>query len=326
MKPHPYIKRDRRKVDPRKADLRPPEIRQPEPGKPDIRTPEPRKHVVRQPDFRKPVVRTPEPRKPEHRKPIAPKHPRPTDWGKVAEWYDGLVGNEGSEYHREVIFPGMLRMLRLQPGEKVLDVACGQGAFCRLLAEKGASVSGMDAAEPLVKIARERGPATISYGVGDARKLDFLTESHFDAAACILALQNIDHLLPVFAGIARALKPAGRFVMALMHPSFRGPKATSWGWDETTGVQYRRVDRYLLPRKEPIFTHPGKKTGEYTWEFHRPLQNYVRALRGAGLYVDSLEEWPSHKNSDSGPRAPAENQARREIPMFMAIRAVKFGA
>jgi hypothetical protein len=36
-----------------------------------------------------------------------------------------------------------------------------------------------------------------------------------------------------------------------------------------------------------------------------------------------MEEWTSHKVSDSGPRAPAENKARQEIPMFMAVRAVK---
>jgi hypothetical protein len=39
--------------------------------------------------------------------------------------------------------------------------------------------------------------------------------------------------------------------------------------------------------------------------------------------VDALEEWPSHKTSTSGPRAPAENVARKEIPMFLAVRAVK---
>ncbi len=261
-----------------------------------------------------------------------PRHPRksgrpvpqrPTDWGKVAQWYDDLVGDEGSEYHREVVFPGVLRMLRARAGEKVLDVACGQGAFCRLLAEKGVEVTGIDAAAPLVKIARERGPDSIAYRVADARKLDFLPEGHFDAAVCILAIQNIDQLSPVFAGIARAIKSSGRFVMALMHPCFRGPKFTSWGWDDAAGVQFRRTDRYLLPRKEPIYTHPGHKTGEYTWEFHRPLQNYVRAICGAGLFIDSLEEWPGHKHSDSGPRAPAENQARREIPMFLAIGAAK---
>jgi hypothetical protein len=36
-----------------------------------------------------------------------------------------------------------------------------------------------------------------------------------------------------------------------------------------------------------------------------------------------MEEWPSHKTSTSGPRAAAENVARKEIPMFLAIRALK---
>jgi hypothetical protein len=41
------------------------------------------------------------------------------------------------------------------------------------------------------------------------------------------------------------------------------------------------------------------------------------------LLIDALEEWPSHKTSTSGPRAAAENTARKEIPMFLALRAVK---
>ena len=110
----------------------------------------------------------------------------------------------------------------------------------------------------------------------------------------------------------------------MTHPCFRSPKETSWGWDQAS-VQYRRVDRYLLPRKHPIVTHPGKKTGQYTWSFHRPIQAYIKSLRTAGLLVDALEEWPSHKTSTSGPRAAAENTARKEIPMFMAMRAVKVG-
>src|SRR5688572_10414821 len=247
----------------------------------------------------------------------------PTDWSNVADWYDQLVGEEGSEFHREVVFPNTLRLLALQPGDPVLDVACGQGAFCRVLHERGAKVTGVDAATPLIKLARERSDVSIKYFVADAKRLDFLPPAHFAAASCILAIQNIDDVAPVFTGVARALLPGGRFVCVMMHPAFRGPKFTSWGWDEEKKVQYRRVDRYLLPRKEPIFTHPGKKSGEYTWTFHRPLQSYVKALRAANLLVDAIEEWPSHKQSTSGPRAAAENTARKEIPMFLAIRAVK---
>ena len=41
------------------------------------------------------------------------------------------------------------------------------------------------------------------------------------------------------------------------------------------------------------------------------------------MLIDAIEEWASHKVSDSGPRAPAENTARKEIPMFMAMRGIK---
>jgi ubiquinone/menaquinone biosynthesis C-methylase UbiE len=277
------------------------------------------------------------PKRPPHHKPHrpTPKGPAPqqkqTHWGGVADWYDGLVGEEGSEYHRHVVFPGVLKLLRLQPGQCVLDVACGQGAFSRLLHSKGALVTGVDAAQQLIDHARQRNanlpptPEAPKYFVGDARNLNFLPHDHFDSAACLLAIQNIDKLPPVFAGVARALKLNGSFVLVMMHPVFRGPKFTHWGWDEEAKTQYRRIDRYLLPRKDPIFTHPGKKTGEYTWSFHRPVQSYVKALRGAGLLVDAIDEWPSHKVSEPGPRAAGENTARKEIPMFMAVRAVKVG-
>ena len=246
-----------------------------------------------------------------------------TDWGEVADWYDQLVGESGSEYHREVVLPGVLRLLAMQPGEKAIDIACGQGVLCRILNERGVEATGVDAARELIAAARERGPQTIRYDVADARELKFLPTDHFAAAACVLAVQNINPLQPVFEGVHRLLKPGGRLVIVMMHPAFRGPRETSWGWDEKAKVQYRRTDRYLLPRKTPIVAHPGKAPGVYTWTFHRPMESYVKALRSGGLLVDALEEWPSHKTSTSGPRAAAENTARKEIPMFLAMRAVK---
>jgi ubiquinone/menaquinone biosynthesis C-methylase UbiE len=256
-----------------------------------------------------------------------------TDWSGVAGWYDKLVGEEGSEYQRQVVLPGAMRLLGLNPGDACVDVACGQGVLCRQLADRGVKMTGIDAAPPLIAAARSRqkadadnaggAPPSIDYRVGDARDLSFLPPATFDAAACLLAIQNINPIGPVFSGVAAALKPWGKFVLVMMHPCFRGLKETAWGWDDKTGVQYRRVDRYLLPRKSPIVAHPGKDPDTYTWSFHKPIEAYARALRGAGLLIDAMEEWPSHKTSDSGPRAAAENSARKEIPMFLAIRALK---
>jgi ubiquinone/menaquinone biosynthesis C-methylase UbiE len=246
-----------------------------------------------------------------------------TDWGGVAQWYDQLVGDEGSEYQREVVLPGVIRLLAPNAGESMLDIACGQGVLARMLLERGVKVTGVDASRELIATARQRSDPAITYQVGDARQLDLLPAEEFAAAACVLAIQNIHPIQGVFGGVARALKPGGRFVIAMMHPHFRGPKETSWGWDEKNTVQFRRVDRYLIPRKSPIVAHPGKSAGTYTWTFHKPLEHYIKAARQAGLLIDALEEWPSHKTSTSGPRAAAENRAREEIPLFLAMRALK---
>ncbi len=169
------------------------------------------------------------------------------------------------------------------------------------------------------------GPGALRYEVADVRQglPPTLRQESFDAAACVLAIGNIHPIQPVFAHSASGLRVGGRMVLVMMHPCFRVPQASAWGWDAEKRIQYRRVDHYLLPRKIPIATHPGKAPDQFTWSFHKPLELYVKALRQAGLLIDAIEEWPSHKSSDSGPRASAENTARKEIPLFMAIRCVK---
>src|SRR5207249_8982333 len=83
-------------------------------------------------------------------------HPPATHWGDVAEWYDALVGEEGSEYQRKVVLPGAIRLLGVEPNDHVLDIACGQGVLCRMLARQEVRTLGIDAAEDLVWLARDR--------------------------------------------------------------------------------------------------------------------------------------------------------------------------
>jgi hypothetical protein len=108
------------------------------------------------------------------------------------------------------------------------------------------------------------------------------------------------------------------------HPAFRVMKKSSWGWDEEKKIQYRRVEEYLSESKERIQMHPGDRPKEYTISFHRPLQYYFKSLNKSGFSVDKLEEWNSHKKSQPGPRAKAEDRARKEIPIFLFLEARKF--
>jgi hypothetical protein len=120
------------------------------------------------------------------------------------------------------------------------------------------------------------------------------------------------------------LRPGGRIVMVILHPAFRTPRQTRWGWDEQRQAQYRAVDGYMSPRRVPIDVRPFRAPGEaQTVTYHRPLQAYVQALTDAGFAVTRLEEWISHKVSQPGPVADAENRARQEFPLFLAILAEK---
>jgi hypothetical protein len=166
------------------------------------------------------------------------------------------------------------------------------------------------------------------FAVADARALAVDALGTFDAIACVMALANIEPIEPVLHSCAALLRPGGIWLAVLPHPAFRAPRQTSWGWDRSAEGgprQFRRVDGYLSPAQVRIVANPGGvargDAAIETWTFHRPLQSYLRALGNAGLWVEALEERPSLRNSQPGPRAAAENRARREIPLFLALRA-----
>jgi protein-L-isoaspartate O-methyltransferase len=69
---------------------------------------------------------------------------------------------EEQEPQSRPLYEHALRRLRIGEGTAVLDVGCGSGFFCRLAADAGARVSGIDAAGPLVEIAKGRVPTATS--------------------------------------------------------------------------------------------------------------------------------------------------------------------
>ena len=245
-----------------------------------------------------------------------------TSWNKVAGWYDKLVGERGSDYHEKVLLPGALRMLAPQKGEKVLDVGCGQGGFSRELARSGADVTGLDSSEKLIKTAKSRS-ANIKYFTADASNLRILQSGSFDAASCIMAIQNMEPLDKVIGEMARILKNDGRLLLVMSHPCFRIARQSGWGIDEKRKLQYRRVDSYMTAQKIPIQMHPGSAPGLHTWTFHRPLTEYFKQLNARDLVVTRFEEWVSHRQSKPGSSSRMENRARGEIPMFLSLLARK---
>jgi SAM-dependent methyltransferase len=236
-----------------------------------------------------------------------------TSWDGVAHWYDGWVGANGSEHHRQLAVPLALALLAPRRGERIVDVGCGQGVLAEAIARGGADYLGVDASPRLVEYARRRHPRA-RFAVGDARRLA-LTGRGFDAAVFLLSLQDMDPLDAVIAATADALAPRARITLVLTHPCFRIPRQSGWGDDPLRRLRYRRVDRYLTPLAVPWRFAFGERRAR-TVSFHRPLRDYVAALSSRGFAVDALEEIAGLEHEPS-PRPPGNP----DIPLFLGLRA-----
>lgn len=101
----------------------------------------------------------------------------------------------------------VLELLAPKPGERILDLGCGDGVLTQRLVESGATVIGVDADKAMVAAAVAKG---LDARFMDARQLAFTRE--FDAVFTNAALHWVGASAVVTAGVARALKPGGRYV------------------------------------------------------------------------------------------------------------------
>lgn len=217
-------------------------------------------------------------------------------------------------------------LLRPHAGEEILDVGGGQGVLAPYLADAEARVTVVDASPKLIAAAKRRHARlpNVRFLVGDARRLTAvagLEGGGYDAAVFLLSIQDMDPLDDVARGVAWALRPAGRVVMLMTHPAFRQPRHSGWGYDEGRKLTYRRIDGYLSPMAVPM---KSLGDGPPTRSFHRPISSYVNSLGDVGFAVDAmleLADLPPERRPGRAARGDARAQA--EIPIFLALRAVR---
>ena len=99
-----------------------------------------------------------------------------------------------------------LDLLDPQPGERILDVGCGEGTLTRKIMARGADVLGVDDSPEMVRFAREKGVDAV---LMDAADMPFVAE--FDAAFSNAVLHWVLEKEQAARAIFRALKPGGRF-------------------------------------------------------------------------------------------------------------------
>lgn len=230
----------------------------------------------------------------------------------IAEWYDTWVaGSIGDDPY----FAESDALMGDVAGQRICDLACGQGRVARYLAARGAQVVGIDASAKLLAIARRQEqdePHGIAYLQADARNLDGVANHAFDGVLCHMALMDIAELAPTLYTVARILRPGGWFVFATFHPCFHtsrsGELQAPDGWVRTIGSYF--VEGYW---RSATRVGPPGKIGAYHWT----LSSYLNTLIDAGLHVEQIRE------VQAGPETMARRPIWAEVPAILAVRCRK---
>ena len=240
---------------------------------------------------------------------------KPSGWDDVADWYDGWVGKSGSDHHRKIAIPALVKILNIEREQSLIDIGCGSGVLAPYIAQAGVSYTGVDISKRLISTARQYHGKDGQFLMGDARKLSHVVPANsFDAATFLLSIQDMNPLDDVLEQAHSVLHDGGKLAVLMTHPCFRIPRQSGWGFEQSKKLQYRRIDRYLTPLKIPMKQH---KRGA-TISFHRPLSTYINSLGQCGFVVDKLDEITYEQGTSR-----AEKRASSEFPLFMALRARK---
>jgi SAM-dependent methyltransferase len=247
-----------------------------------------------------------------------------------AMWMAGDYG-----HFAKYLEPGAMEFfprLRIAPGERVLDVACGAGQLALPAARAGAAVTGIDIATNLIEQARSRAQAEglpIRFEEGDAEDMPY-EDAAFDVVYSLIGAMFAPRPERVAAEFVRVCRPGGRIVMGNWTPGgFVGqmfkitgkhvpppagmPSPVLWG-DEAAvrerlddGIADLQLTRKMYPFKYPF---PPSEVVEFFRTYYGPTNRAFAALdsdKQAALRNDLEQLWSAHNQaSDGGTEIAAE--------------------
>ncbi len=232
------------------------------------------------------------------------------DFGEIAKF----SANEGSEF---------IRRLGVQPGQRVLDVACGTGNLAIPAARAGAVVTGVDIASNLVQAARERAKSeglTVQFDEGDAEELPY-GDTSFDVVVSMFGAMFAPRPGKVVTELSRVCRPAGTIAMANWTPQgFVGktfrlmsqhvpppqgvPAPVLWGEESIVRDRFGdKAQSVKAQRREAQFDYPfgPAEVVQFFRTYFGPTHMAFARLDGAGqqkLASDLEQLWTDHNEGD----------------------------
>lgn len=244
-------------------------------------------------------------------------------WDAKATFWDERMG-EGNQFHTQLIHPAVVDLLQVQPGERVLDIACGNGQMARHLAQSGAQVLATDFSAVFLERAQARAEGStyaerITYRLADATSPDDLAAlgSGYDAVICLMGMMDMPEIAPLAQALPRLLRPGGRFVFAVQHPAFNSAYVRIQAEQRADGHASTWVSVHGYAD-----AHTGLGAGmpdepNPHWYFHRSLSTLLAPFLAAGLLLDGIRE-PTFAEPQ-GTNALSWSHARG-IPPILAAR------
>src|SRR5215207_4021897 len=234
------------------------------------------------------------------------------DFGQIAKYSAG-----GAEE--------FIKRLNLQPGMRVLDVACGTGNLALPAARAGATVTGVDIAPNLVEQAREnakREGLNVKFDEGDAEALSY-DDASFDAVVTMFGAMFAPRPDLVAAELKRVCRPGGFIAMANWTPTgFIGqmfkimsshvpppagmPSPVLWGKQETVRERFSEGISGLEARPQNVtfeFPFSPAEVVETFRTYYGPTNKAFGTLdedKQAALRKELEQLWTEHNQATNG--------------------------
>ncbi len=198
-----------------------------------------------------------------------------SDYDSFANAY--AAENESSLFNAYYNKPELLRLAGDVSGRRILDAGCGAGPLSAALRAKGAAVTGFDASAAMVDLARQKLGDDADVHVADLGAPLPFADAEFDDVVASLVLHYLEDWAGPLAELRRVLKPGGRLMVSVIHPS-------------VYAIVYPEADYFALTKYSEDYTFSGQTAVLTYW--HRPLHAITDAFSAAGFRIATISEPP----------------------------------
>jgi SAM-dependent methyltransferase len=213
-------------------------------------------------------------------------------------------------------WPTLRRLIGNVKDSSVLDLGCGMGWFCRWAREAGGkNIDGLDISESMLERARSFDLEKSSGITYECKNLETITlePAAYDLVYSSLTLHYLSSIEPLFMQTFGSLRPNGRFIFSIEHPTMTAPSDPAFKRAEN-GHVFWPLNNYIeegLRETEWLGTSGVKK-------YHRTVETYLMSLIKCGFVLTAvLESWDGMERSTT---ADKEDWGGHK-PFFLIVAA-----